>query len=49
MERGKEAFIQDCSDGPFDNAAPSVEKILHAMSKQRELLQVLSFTSLQSC
>lgn len=46
---GKEAFIQHCSDGPFDNAAPSVEKILHAMSKQRELLQVLPFTGLRSC
>lgn len=45
----KEAFIQGWSDRPFDNAAPSVEGILHAMSKQRELLQVLPFTGLQSC
>jgi len=45
---GKEAFIQGWSDKPFDNAAPSVEGIPHAMSKQRELLQVLPFTGLQS-
>lgn len=49
MEPGKEAFIQDWSDRPFDNAAPSVEGILHAVSKQRELLQVFPFTGLQSC
>lgn len=48
MERGKEAFIQGWSGRPFDNAAPSVEGILHAVSKQRELLQVFPFTGLQS-
>lgn len=48
-EQGKEAFIQGWSDRPFDNAAPSVEEILHAMPKQRELLQVLPFTGLRSC
>lgn len=31
-EWGKEALIQSWNDRPFDNAAPLVEGILHAMS-----------------
>lgn len=48
-ERGKETFFQGWNDRPFDNAAPSVEGILHAMSKQKEFLRVLPFTSLWNC
>lgn len=48
-EQGKGVFIQGWSNRPFDNAAPLVEGILHAMCKQRELLLVLPFRSLRSC
>lgn len=49
-EQGQEAFLQGWSDRPFDDAAPSVERILHAVSKQKELLQVQELlTGLWSC
>lgn len=48
-EQGQEALIQGWSDRAFDDAAPSVEGILHAVSKQKEPLQILPFTGLWSC